>query len=73
MCRKVEPLKVGPNEPNLAYAGTKPVNQSLVTQTDGMIVLLQQYSRQALPKIASCLTVAAAFISAYGTGKISAW
>jgi len=45
-------LNVRPKAPIFAYAGMKPVNQSFVTQIDGIIYLLQQYSKQDLLKIA---------------------
>lgn len=73
MCKNVVPLKVGPKAPTFAYPGTKPVNQSLVTQTDGITYFLQQYSRQALLKMEIYRVVIAAFASGYGNGKISEW
>lgn len=48
MCKNVVPLKVSPKWPILEYAAVKPVNQSFVTQTAGMIYLWQQNSKQAL-------------------------
>lgn len=71
MCTKVDDLKISPNAPILAYPGTKPVNQSLVTQIDGIKARLQQYSKQALLNTAICLVVITASASGYGIGNIS--
>jgi hypothetical protein len=71
MCTNVEVLKMSPNAPIFAYPGTKPVNQSLVTQIDGINLRLQQYSKQALLKTAIYLVVIAASASGYGIGNIS--
>jgi hypothetical protein len=49
------------------------VNQSFVTQTEGITYFLQQYSRQALLKTAIYRVVIAALPSGYGIGKISEW
>lgn len=63
ICKKVVPLNVRPKAPIFAYAGMKPVNQSFVTQIDGIIYLLQQYSKQDLLKIAIWRIVIAALNS----------
>ena len=63
MCRNVVPLKVGPNSPAFAYPGTKPVNQSFVTHTDGIKTRLQQYSKHALLNTEIYFTVMAALAS----------
>ena len=39
-----------PNNPILEYAGISPVNQSFVTQIDGINYCYRQYSKHALLK-----------------------
>jgi hypothetical protein len=56
ICKKVVPLNVSPKWPILAYAAVRPVNQSLVIQTAGIIYLWQQYSKHALLNTAIYVT-----------------
>ena len=50
ICINVVPLKVSPKDPFLAYAGTNPENQSLVTIIDGIILRSHNNWRHALAK-----------------------
>lgn len=63
MCKNVVPLNVSPKAPTFAYPGIKPVNQSFVTQTDGIIPFAQQNSRHPLLKTASYLMSSAGGMS----------
>lgn len=55
MWRKVVPRNVSPNAPVFEYAAANPVNQSLVTTTDGTNLSEQRNSREALQNTEICL------------------